>query len=301
MLEARKLHYFTVLAETLNFRRAAELLHISQPPLSKHIQDLEAELGVALFERSRRAVSLTPEGQFLLERAAPVIRDLGEIEASVKRFASGEAGTLALGFISIADYSFLPAALNAFKRAHPSISLQLRELTSDVQVRELAAGRLDVGVALAPVDTQHFHVRRIQREKLVLALPAAHPLAKSGKAIDMRGLRDERFVLVPEVIAPLLHATIMRLCERHGFVPSAAQEAVQMQTVVSLVSSGLGVAVVPESIVNLKRTGVTYRPISGKASTIEVVLVWPRVNTKAAALNFVRTVEKTVAAAKSAV
>lgn len=274
--EVWQLRYFLAVAEKLHFGRAAEALHISQPPLSRAIRGLEARLGVTLFARSRRRVELTAEGERLLEEAR---RTLGQLERTVKSLrdmASGEAGRLRIGFVSLADYGVLPGLLQAFKSAHRGVTLALREMLSPDQALALAAGELDFGLLLPPVagaDPEHIVV---QRERFVAALPAAHRLAAGRGRLAMSALAGEPFVMVPRQIAPGLYDIVTGLAARAGFSLNVAQEAIQMQTVVSLVSSGLGAAIVPASVANLGRRGVVYRELADSHPRLDVWLAWPR-------------------------
>ena len=276
-------------AEHLHFGRGAAALHISQPPLSRAIRALEERLGVALFLRSRRKVELTPAGALLLEEAR---RTFGQLERAVRELrsmASGERGRLRIGFVSLADYGgVLPGLLKSYKGQRPGVQLALREMLSPEQSLALTAGELDFGLLLPPVseaeDLEHVVV---QRERFVAALPARHRLAASHGPLAMSDLAGESFVMVPREIAPGLYDIVSGLAARAGFSLNVAQEAIQMQTVVSLVSSGLGAAVVPGSVANLARRGVVYRRISDRHPMLELGLAWRAGTTSAAAAEFI--------------
>jgi DNA-binding transcriptional LysR family regulator len=268
-----QLRYFTAVAEHLHFGRAAQALHISQPPLSRAIRALEERLGVVLFVRTRRRVELTAEGARLLEHARRAIDQLERAVAELRGMASGQRGRLRIGFVSLADFGVLPGLLKAFKASHPGVELALREMLSPEQGAALAAGGLDFGLLLPPVEGALEHVV-VQRERFVAALPSRHPLAAARGRIAMRALADERFVMVPREIAPGLYDIVSGLAARAGFALNVAQEAIQMQTVVSLVSSGLGAAIVPASLANLGRRGVVYRALADRHPTLELWLAW---------------------------
>ena len=273
--ELRQLRHFVAVADQLHFGRAAAALHMSQPPLSRSIQDLERRLGATLLARSRRKVELTPEGARFLEEAKRLLAQLERAVLEVGSMASGAGGRLRLGFVSLADYGVLPELLKAYKAARPGVSLALREMLSPEQAAALAAGELDFGLLLPPVagDLEHIVV---QRERFVAALPSRHSLARSRARIAVRELAGEAFVMAPREIAPGLHDIVAMLAARAGFSPRVAQEAIQMQTVVSLVSSGLGVAVVPASVANLGRRGVVYREIGDAHPRLDLWLAWRR-------------------------
>src|SRR6478752_1256606 len=273
--ETRQLRYFVALAEHLHFGRAAAALHISQPPLSRAIRGLEQQLGARLLARSKRKVELTPEGARLYEEAKRLLGQLERAAREVSAMAAGESGRLRLGFVSLADYGVLPGLLKAFKAARPGVSLALREMLSPEQAAALSAGELDFGLLLPPVagDLEHLVV---QSERFVAALPARHAAARRRGRVTMRELAGEAFVMVPREIAPGLYDIVAGLAARAGFLPKIAQEAIQMQTGVSLVSSGLGVAIVPASIATLGRRGVAYREIADAHPRLDVWLAWRR-------------------------
>ncbi len=275
--ELWQLRYFVAVAERLHFGRAAEALHISQPPLSRAIRGLEARLGVALFARTRRKVELTPEGVRLLDEARRVLAQLERTALELRSMAAGERGRLRIGFVSLADYGVLPGLLAAYKSARPGVTLALREMLSPEQSAALAAGTLDFGLLLPPVaeaDRLEHHV--VQRERFVVALPARHRLAAEPGELSMGSLAGEPLVMIPREIAPGLYDIVAGLAARAGISLNVAQEAIQMQTVVSLVSSGLGAAIVPGSVANLGRRGVVYREIAESHPRLDVWLAWPR-------------------------
>lgn len=282
--DLRQLRQFIAVAEHLHFGRAAAALHISQPPLSRSIQGLEARLGARLFERSRRKVELTAAGRWYLEEARQVLARLEHASRAVAEQAAGGAGTLRIGFVTIADYGVLPGLLRHYKTAHPGVSLALRELVTEAQLEALAAGDLDLGFVLPPLGARTLDSVAVSREPLVVALPSSHRLARERGPLAVKRLAEEAFVMVPAALARGLSDVVLGLCARAGFEPRVAQEAVQMQTVVSLVSSGLGVAIVPASLLNLRRKGVVYRPVRDPHPKVELRLAWRR-DARSAALD----------------
>jgi DNA-binding transcriptional LysR family regulator len=273
--EIWQLRYFIAVAERLHFGRAAAALHISQPPLSRAVRGLEASLGLALFTRTRRRVELTPEGARLLEDARRTLAQLERTVLELRAMASGEQGRLRIGFVSLAGFGVLPGLLKAYKSARPGVTLALREMLSPEQAAALAAGERDFGLLLPPVSgaagLEHLVV---QRERFVAALPARHRLAVGRGRLAMSALAGESFVMVPREIAPGLYDIVAGLAAQAGIPFNVAQEAIQMQTVVSLVSSGLGAAIVPASLANLGRRGVVYRPLADPHPALELWLTW---------------------------
>jgi DNA-binding transcriptional LysR family regulator len=295
--DLRQLRQFVAVAEHLHFGRAAAALHISQPPLSRSIQDLEARLGATLLARSRRRVELRPAGVHFLEEAKRLLLQLERAVLDVGSMAAGDQGRLRLGFVSLADYGALPGLLKAYKAAKPGIVLALREMLSPEQAAALTAGDLDFGLLLPPVTGDLEHVV-VQRERFLAALPSDHRLARRRGRLAMRELARENFVMAPRAIAPGLYDIVAGLAARAGFSPQVSQEAIQMQTVVSLVSSGLGVAIVPASVANLGRRGVAYRELSDGHPRLDLWLAWrrgaPGIPGGAAGRDFVRHARRIV-------
>jgi len=260
-MELRHLRYFVAVAEALSFARAARALNLSQPPLSRQIRALEEELGTALFTRTKRSVRLTPAGAALVPDARRLLREADGLKAGAQRLAAGEIGTLALGFISVAAYNLLPELAPEFRRRHPGVRLALQEATSDVLLGALRQGELDVGLVLPPVEVAGLEYAPLVRETLIAALPAGHAAARGKGPLALAALAGEPFILFPRMVGASLYDAIAGACRRAGFAPRIEQEAIQMQTIVSLVAAGMGVALVPASLEHLRRTGVVYRPL----------------------------------------
>jgi DNA-binding transcriptional LysR family regulator len=286
-VELRQLRYFLAIAEEGGFSRAAERLHVSQPPLSTQMKSLERELGAQLLARTNRGVSLTAAGQVFYEEVRGVLARLDNARTKTLQADRGDVGLLSVGFVSIADYGILPPALKSFRLQFPLVEVQLHELTTDAQVRELRAARLDLGLGLAPVEEPDLEFRSILREELVLAAPADHPFPK-GDAIDLRGLAKASFIVPPRDIAPGLYDLTISRCRAAGFAPRIVQNARQMQTVIGLVSCGMGLALVPASVRNLKRTGVSYRRLKGRAASVELGVIRRRESENALGLHFIK-------------
>ncbi len=275
-MELRQLRYFVAIAEQGSFSRAAERLHISQPPLSTQIKALEDEIGARLLERSNRGVALTAAGTAFFEDIRSVLAQLEHAVERVRQRERGEVGTLSIGFVSIADFGILPPTLKSFRARYPQVDVQLHELTTDAQIRELHAAELDLSIGLAPVDEPGLTFTHLLHEPLMLAAPTAHPvLQQNSGAVDLHTLAKEPFIVPPRNIGPGLYDLTLSLCQAAGFAPRITQHARQMQTVIGLVSCGMGVALVPASLRHLKRPGVQYRPLLGQPATIELGILQP--------------------------
>ena len=281
-MDLRQLRYFVTVAEELHFGRAARRLAMTQPPLSQQIQALEEEIGVQLFARTRRSVMLTPTGQQWLPEVRRVLADAAALPGLAQRLARGEVGSLVLAFVSTADYGILPELLRHFRARHPEVQLQLREATSDVQLDALAEGTIDAGLVIRPqlpVMPHGFSYLPLVREPLVLAVPDGwRPRGGEGAAppgqVWLREAAHEPLIIFPRRSAPAFYDIITGYYARDGLTPAIAQEAIQMQTIVSLVSAGMGVALVPASLCNLRRTGVSYLALRDAGPQIETGLVW---------------------------
>jgi DNA-binding transcriptional LysR family regulator len=285
VIDLRRLRYFVAVADTLHFGRAAAELRVSQPPLSRAIQALEEEIGAPLFVRTKRRVALTAAGAALLPEAQRLLRQAGQLKEGAQRAARGETGTLALGCISAAAYNVLPELLPEFHRRYPGVRLALQEGTTDLQLAALRQGEVDLALVLPPVDDEALGYAPVFRDTLVAALPAARR-EKRGR-IPLKSLAQEPFILFPRKVGPGLYDLIVGFCQRAGFSPKIEQEAIQMQTIVSLVAAGMGVALVPASLQQLRRTGVVYKPLAEKSPIVEIGLAWRRDRDLPAAAAFI--------------
>jgi DNA-binding transcriptional LysR family regulator len=279
--ELRQLRYFVAVAEELHFGRAATRLHMTQPPLSQTIQAFEQALGYPLFVRDNRSVALTPAGIALLPEARRILLLAEGLPDLVRRAAVGEIGRLTLAFVTTADYSVLPVFLREFRRAYPQVQIDLREATSDLQLEDLLHGRIDAGLLIPPLPDKakaELDYLTVLSEPLVLAAPQGLPALQQGDKASLQDVADQPLIIFPRHLAPALHDAILACFHDAGLTPQIAQEAIQMQTIVGLVSAGMGIALVPQSVSNLKRPGVEYKALAGKTPLVETGLAWRRDN-----------------------
>jgi DNA-binding transcriptional LysR family regulator len=273
-MDLRELEYFVAVAEERHFGRAAERLHVSQPPVSQSIRRLEAELGVTLLHRTTRSVELAPAGAVLLTRAREILASVDRAADDARRAARGEVGRLAVGFTGSATYALLPRLAAALGRELPGVALALRgELLTPAQVTELVNGTLDLGVLRPPVRERDLIVEVVRREQLIAVLPDSHPLA-GAETIPLEQLANDPFVAYPSHFRSVLHDAVEQTCESHGFLPRVALEVSETATLVSFVAAGIGVSLVPESVQHMTVHGAVYRPLAGKGSTVELALAW---------------------------
>jgi len=273
MVELRQLRYFVAVAEELHFGRAAERVGIAQPPLSQQIQRLEAELGVQLFTRNRRRVALTEPGRAFLDEARATIRQAERAMETVQRAARGEVGQLGIGFVGSATFGVMPPILRRFRQRYPDVELTLYELSTAQQVEALGERRIEIGFVRPPVVATDLAIEIIASEPVVAVLPADHRLADAD-TLRLSELAGEPFVFFPSSFGPGLHARIVGACQQVGFTPRVVQEAIALPTIVSLVSVGIGVSLLPASIRNLGWDSVRYLPLAGDPPHVELAIAW---------------------------
>ena len=272
VLNLESVRRFVVVAEECHFGRAAERLHIAQPPLSQAIRQLEFDLGVELLARTTRQVALTPAGELYLERARAILASADAASDAAVRVAAGELGRVAIGFTGSATYDLLPSLARVLRAEFPGLWLDLKcELLTPDQVAGLLDKTLDLGFLRPPVRHPDIELRVLRREPLMAVLPAEHPLA-ARPSVRLAELRDEPFVTYPSRRRSVVHDAVLDACAEAGFVPAKVQEVRETATLVSLVAAGLGVALVPASVQHLRITGASYRPLTGASTEVELAL-----------------------------
>lgn len=283
MLSLRQLRQFLAVAETMNYRRAAERLHMAQPPLTAAIRNMEQALGVRLFERTNRIIGLTAAGVVLQEEARRTLAQMARAEALTQRAGQGLSGSLRIGFVASAVRHRLPAMIARFGNDHPQVALELHEAPTARQVKALLDDRLDVGIVALPVPeyaAAHLALQPLLISPWVAVLPHGHPLAVADE-LPLGALADEPWVMFPQGEGPGLHHAILSACRQAGFTPRVAQQAVQMETLIGLAAAGLGVALVPEF---LRRSGwdnVAFCPLAQQGAPVpyQVALAWRKQQT----------------------
>jgi len=267
-MDLRALRYFAAVAETGHMTRAAERLGIQQPPLSQQIKQLERTLGLTLFKRHPRGVTLTEAGRLFQAEALRLLDDAQAMRTRMKRVAEGQAGVLRVGFTSsAAAHRFVPDALRAFRQSHPEVEMQLREANAADLTEALAAGRLHVALLRRPVARpQGLAFDTLLHEPLVAALPIdrAPEVAGSGsRALTLARLCGDPLILVRRPGAPGMYADLLALCHAQGLEPRVAAEVDRMMTNLNLVAAGVGVSVVPASMAGVHPHAVAYLPLKG--------------------------------------
>ena len=260
-MELRQMRYFLAVAEELHFGRAAARLHISQPPLTVHIQRLEQELGVKLFDRSTRRVVLTQAGELFQGHVEHLLEGLDEAVAELQEVRAGRRGRVRVGFVSSANYTLIPFAVRRFRELEPGIELVLRPLTSGEQIENLYEGKLHLGLIRDPELHAGLVFDELMTEELVAVLPENHALARCA-AVTPAQLVQEQMILFPYQMMPGFVSRVLEIFKPIGQIPAVAQRAVHQETVMGLVAAGVGVSVLPESISGFNAGTVVTRPIS---------------------------------------
>ncbi len=274
-MEQRQLRRFISVAEELHFTRAAARLGVPQPALSLQIRQLEEELGIALFRRTKRRVELTAAGQMFLIEARRALDQLDWAVRAARRAGQGEVGRLALGFVGPATYSVLPPILRAFHERFPDVELDVDEMNTGRQLPALREGRIQLGFLRPPEPdgNEGLVIETILREAVVVALRRGHPLA-GGRRLHLGELVDEPLLMFRRDLEPTLYDSFMRLCAEAGITPRVLHSANPMHLIVSLVAAGLGFAILPASVRNLQRPDVVYRTLQPQPPKVEIAAAW---------------------------
>lgn len=273
-IELRHLRYFVAVAEELHFGRAAQRLHISQPPLSQQIQQLEQAMAARLFSRTNRSVQLTPAGEAFLQDARATLLQFEQAVQRAARIHHGQEGELRIGFTSSAPFTGLMSdALYQFRQRWPKVHIQMQENNTRQQLTPLHEGRLDLGVMRntpLPADLQH---RLLLREPLCAVVHWAHPLA-DAETLPVQALASEPFVFFDPQGGTALYSEILALLHRYQITPFITQEVGEAMTILGLVATGLGVSILPASFRRARLADVVWLPLQEKDATSEVWLVW---------------------------
>jgi len=280
-MELRHLRYFLAVAEELHVGRAAQRLHIAQPPLSRQIHDLEREIGVRLFRRQGRRIALTEAGQIFLQGVQRTLDQLGESIHLARRADQGDIGQMTIGFVSAAAMRIVPNMLREFRALHPDVTVQVRSMTSRDQIAALQRRDLTLGVVRLPVTDPALASQVILRESLLAILPDTHPLAQQEQ-IPLQALSQESFILYPRAEGPVIYDTIVSYCRQAGFSPIVVQEASEGLIMNGLVASGIGVALrIGElrDVASLQGSGIVMKPISDAIPPWEMALIWRKDDT----------------------
>lgn len=292
-MELRHLRYFVAAAEELNIRRAAERLHVSQPPLSRQLHDLEAEVGAQLFVRGKQGVQLTEAGRFFLKEARQILSQSQRAMQLAQAASRGETGRLDLAYSAAFFDPAFTRATRLFRQRFPSVELSIRELLTYQQIQDLLERRIDlgyVGLRFAELEKE-LAFACVRKGALWVALPPGHRLARQRR-VSLRALAREGFVAPPRT-APAYQDALRNFCRAAGFVPDIVQEGNNAQCMLELVSAGVGVALVPETFRQLLSIEVEFRPVSPAPPPLEFHIAWHRQNDSPALRAFLEILRAT--------
>jgi DNA-binding transcriptional LysR family regulator len=272
-MELRHLRYFLTLAEELHFGKAAKKLSIAQPPLSRQIKNLEEELNVELFNRTKRSVQLTGYGKYLKDEAVKLFQHVELIKNHIRLLDEGHVGQIKIGYVGSAMHSVLPEVLTEVQRKLPEIHTSMIELMNLDQIVALETGSLDIGFIRTPITIDGLYIQPIFSETLSVILPLSHPLA-GAEEVRLAHLAKEPFIGFCRECAPGLFDCIIGLCNRDGFSPCVVHESSQINSVVRLVESGLGYSIVPTSVKKAYNVRVRFYELDGYPERAELALTY---------------------------
>jgi len=290
-MELRQIKYFVTVAEELNFRRAAELLYMEQPPLSRQIRHLEKELGVELFNRTKRGVTLTEAGQAFLDEARLTLTQAELAVQAAKLASRSKQTTLKIGFSICTFNRILPEMIQAFRQDFPDVEVNLQEMTTVAQVKALQASEIDVGFLHLPIHADDLQTEVVILDQFVAVLPENHPLAKLPQ-LSLRSLAEEPFVLFSRQAKPDFYDQLIKTCQQVGFTPRIVQEATPPEVAISFVAAGVGVSLVTAIHQEKQNSGVVFRTISDAIAPLEIAIAWQQNNKSSVVRSFVDLAKK---------
>ncbi|MET0617042.1 MAG: LysR family transcriptional regulator [Luteibacter sp.] len=290
-MDLRQIRYFLVLANELNFTRAAGRLHISQPPLTRQIQQLEASMGVVLFERTTRGVALTPAGAVFLEEARKIVALTDQATNKTRLAHQGQLGRLDIGVFGSAILNVIPTLLIELRKTHPDIVISLQNTTKIQQVEAVREKRLDIGFNRVFPEVEDLVVETVMMESLYVAMHKDHELVRR-RTLAVRDLNNQPLILFPNNVRPTFADNVVSLFRDEGLTPNVVHEVEDVMTCIALVSAGLGMAVVPESAVNLQLPGVRYHPLRSAEAKVDLSCVYRADNASPALMVFLDIVRK---------
>jgi len=290
-MELRHLRYFSAVVQWKSYREASRRIYVAQPAISQAVADLEEELGLKLFVRTKRVVHLTPEGEVFYGEAVRTLEQAQVAINTAKRAARGEIGRLSIGFLGSATYTFLPALIRDYKARYPGVKVTLQELTPVQQEAAFEKGSIDIGFTrkLTTEQLKTFASQPIYSDPLLAVLPRSRRV--KTKRVRVSDLANESFVLFHRVGSPGLFDTITAVCKEAGFSPRVENEPNMMQTVLSMVEAEQGVSIVPACVSNLRSDGVRFYRLQPDKVRIELVAAWKRESPSIALRSFLDLIE----------
>jgi DNA-binding transcriptional LysR family regulator len=290
-VELRHLRYFVVLAEELHFGRAAERLHIAQPPLSQQIKNLEEEIGAPLFYRTNRTVTLTKSGETFLPRAIQILSQVDKACEAARLVYLGKMGQIVIGFAGGTTYDLLRFQ-KTFRETYPDVNVILRRLSTAYQVEALHQEKIHIGILHTPIESDQISLLPLRNDRVIVALPENHPLAAKPCPIDARELESEPFIMTPRQAGSAYYNIMMNVCYRAGFIPKVVLEAHEIETILSYVSAGMGISLIPALLQRHPVQGVVYKELLDQTSILGTSMAWRNDEKSQVALAFIELVRQ---------
>jgi DNA-binding transcriptional LysR family regulator len=272
VVELRHLRYFVAVARERNFTRAAEQLHIAQPPLSRQVQQLEDELGIDLIETGSRPLRLSEAGRLFYEQAVQVLERVDEMKTMITRLHAAERSRFSMGFVGSTLYGKLPTVIRSYRAARPAVELTLLEMTSVEQIAALKEGRIDVGFGRIPLDDPALDRQLLRNEKLIAAIPGGHTLSRPDRALSLADLAVLPLIVYPKAPRPSYADQVLSLFREAGLKPPFVHEVRELQTALGLVAADEGICLVPASIETLRRDNVVYRKLDAVHAVSPIIM-----------------------------
>jgi DNA-binding transcriptional LysR family regulator len=269
-MELRHLRYFVAVADERNFTRAAVRLNIAQPPLSRQIQQLEEELGVALIEKGSRPLRLTEAGHFFYAHAQELLGKAADLKSMTQRVGKIDR-TLSIGFVASTLYGLLPEIVRHFRERYQAVDINLHELTTMEQLKALKEGRIDVGFGRLKIEDAAIRRIVLREEPLIVALPIGHRLAHAAGTLKLSDLMPETLIVYPKAPRPSFADQVLAIFRERMLVPQRVIEVRELQIAIGLVGAGQGIAIVPDSLQGMVRTDVTYRPVDDRQAVSPII------------------------------
>lgn len=272
-MELRQIRYFHCVARELSFTRAAKLLHIAQPPLSRQIKLLEEELGVKVFERQGRGIRLTDAGKYFMDHTQKMTQQLEETIKATQRIGKKDRVWFGVGFVPSTLYGYMPDFIRALRELSAQVEIGLVEMTTLQQFEALKMGRIDLGIGRIKLSDPEIARVVLRDESLVVAVPRYHRLA-SVAGVGVNEILQESLIVYPAAPRPSYADHVLDLFSQHGYVPNVVQEVNELQTAIGLVAAGIGIALVPESVRRLLRDDVVYIDFQAVGFTSPIMMSW---------------------------
>lgn len=275
-MELRQLRYFVAVARERNFSRAAEMLHIAQPPLSRQIQQLEDELGVLLIDRSSRPLNLTEAGRFFYEQAGQIIARTDHIREQTRRIGLSKRERYIIGCVGSTLYGGMPDLVRRMRKRWPELDIEIREMMSTEQVTALKENRIDLGFGRVRFNDREVERLTLREERLVVAFPKGHPKSVPNEPIEMSQLQDEPLVVYPSHPRPSFADEILNMLSEQGVVPGVVDEVREIQTALGIVAAGVSLCIIPAASQRQRPDDVCYRMIADEKATSPVIMSYRR-------------------------